>query len=57
MPLIALLLRCACPGCSGHTFVNKGVGATSSGIFTACVEKMVEPVSGGRTGCFWLLSV
>ncbi|EFN55332.1 hypothetical protein CHLNCDRAFT_134328 [Chlorella variabilis] len=28
---------------SGHTFVNKGVGATSSGIFTACVEKMVEP--------------
>ena len=36
--------------CSGHTFVNKGVGATSSGIFTACVEKMVEPVSGGRAG-------
>ncbi len=36
-------------GCSGHTFVNKGVGATSSGIFTACVEKMVEPVRlGGK---------
>lgn len=34
--------------CSGHTFVNKGVGATSSGIFTACVEQMVAPVGAAR---------
>lgn len=28
----------------GHVFLNKGVGATSSGIFTACIEQMVPSV-------------
>ena len=35
-------------------FLNKGVGATSSGIFAACIKQMVPAVSGragvGRQG-------
>lgn len=27
-----------------HVFANKGIGGTSSGIFTACAEQMVPPV-------------
>lgn len=29
--------------CSKHVFANKGIGGTSSGIFTACVEALVPP--------------
>ena len=29
--------------CSEHVFSNKGIGGTSSGIFTACAEQMVPP--------------
>ena len=36
--------------CSGHVFANKGIGGTSSGIFTACAEQMVPPVRAGRGG-------
>lgn len=41
--------------CRDHVFANKGIGGTSSGIFTACAEQMVPPVSSrdcskGRRG-------
>ncbi|EFN59203.1 hypothetical protein CHLNCDRAFT_56786 [Chlorella variabilis] len=28
---------------AGHVFANKGIGGTSSGVFTACAEQMVPP--------------
>jgi hypothetical protein len=32
--------------CRDHEFANKGMGATNSGIFTACLEYMVPKVRG-----------
>jgi len=32
------------PVCRDHKLINKGVGATSSGIFAACAEQMVPEV-------------
>ena len=45
--------------CSEHVFSNKGIGGTSSGIFTACAEQMVPPeadlVVGAARLPAWLL--
>lgn len=30
--------------CSGHFFINQGIGGTTSTIFMACVEQLVPPV-------------
>lgn len=38
-------LFCFFPPRRDHVLVNKGVGATSSGIFSACIEHMLPQVS------------
>ncbi len=41
------------PFCRDHVLVNKGVGATSSGIFSACIEHMLPQVGQlGAAPCF-----
>ena len=42
----SLLLLPQTPPRRDHVFLNKGVGATSSGIFAACIKQMVPAVSG-----------
>ena len=46
-------------GCRRHEFANKGLGATGSGLFAACTERMVGQVGGcagwGLGAAFWML--
>jgi hypothetical protein len=37
---------CALPLRSDHVLVNKGIGGTTSGIFSLCAEAMLPPVRG-----------
>lgn len=40
-PLVTL------PACRNLVLLNKGIGATNSGIFSACAEKLVPQVGSG----------
>lgn len=35
------------PYCRKHVFINRGIGGTSSSIFSVCAEHMVQEVSSG----------
>jgi hypothetical protein len=39
--------NCCVPSCWAreHVFSNKGIGGTSSGVFTACAESIVPPTA------------
>ncbi len=39
-----LLANLLLPACRGHLFVNRGIGGTSSAIYSVCAEHMVQQV-------------